>query len=690
MDDVASSERGHAGARGERRASYLELFFDLVFVYAVTQVATLILGDTSPGGFAARGADAGDDLVGVVGVRVDDERHRPQHRHRPGRAPAGVGELVLRGARGARRRSARRASGSPSPTSLVRVLHLVVYLYGIRNDPVYQRGRPALAAVLAGVARADRGRRRSSTARAHVDLGLVAVALDIAGALIAGRQEYRVSASHFAERYQLFVIIALGESIVAIGDRHRRPGARPRLRPGRRRGLLRARRCSGGRTSTSPAVGGERALHAGAEDHARQLARDVYTFCHFPMIAGIILYAVAAKKTVAHPGDVLSTAGRFALAAGSRSTCWASSARAGAPRRLAWERIAAAVTVPLLVLALRGADALLVMAAALLLLSAWIAVEAVRLRDVRAPCTWRSRPTRRDGLPYPPWTVRTLATCDGSHDPRRRLWPSPHRALRGRHDPRQSRRRRGGQAEQREHALDVEERVERRRCARRGSRRPAAPTARARRSARSAGTARRPSSRWPAPGRGATRGTERPGRDASRRCPRGPRSHSANGGMRGVASSCRSVDQRLDVVALEGVDVAREQLLLRLVGRDPRRRSRPGSAAAIVARARCRALLTEATDVSSSSATSSACQCSTSRRISTARCFGGSCCRVARKARRMVSRASATSAGSPSADTTRPSGIGSIQWPRAAWSSWAEATVETAPGPSAAPGAGGP
>ena len=46
---------------------------------------------------------------------------------------------------------------------------------------------------------------------------LVAVALDIAGALIAGRQEYHVSASHFAERYQLFVIIALGESIVAIG-----------------------------------------------------------------------------------------------------------------------------------------------------------------------------------------------------------------------------------------------------------------------------------------------------------------------------------------------------------------------------------------------------------------------------------------------------------------------------------------
>ena len=50
---------------------------------------------------------------------------------------------------------------------------------------------------------------------------------------------------------------------------------------------------------------------------------------------------------------------------------------------VAWERIAAAATVPLLVLALREADALLVMAAALVLLGVWIAVEAWRLRALR-------------------------------------------------------------------------------------------------------------------------------------------------------------------------------------------------------------------------------------------------------------------------------------------------------------------
>jgi hypothetical protein len=80
-----------------------------------------------------------------------------------------------------------------------------------------------------------------------------------------------------------------------------------------------------------------------------------------------------------------------------------------------------------------------------------------------------------------------------------------------------------------------------------------------------------------------------------------------------------------------------------------------------VARARCSALLTDATVVPSSSATSLACQCSTSRRISTARCLGGRCWSVATNARRIVSRAAASSAGSPSVGSTRASGTGISQ-----------------------------
>jgi low temperature requirement protein LtrA len=42
----------------------------------------------------------------------------------------------------------------------------------------------------------------------------------------------------------------------------------------------------------------------------------VFTFAHFPVITGIVLFAVAAKKTVAHPADPLSGAGRFSLGVG--------------------------------------------------------------------------------------------------------------------------------------------------------------------------------------------------------------------------------------------------------------------------------------------------------------------------------------------------------------------------------------
>ena len=83
--------------------------------------------------------------------------------------------------------------------------------------------------------------------------------------------------------------------------------------------------------------------------------------------------------------------------------------------------------------------------------------------------------------------------------------------------------------------------------------------------------------------------------------------------------------------------------------------------ASSVARARCSALLTEATLVSSSSAASEAFHLRTSQRISAARCFAGRCCRAAMNASRIDSRVSATAAGSFSDGRTSASGIGSSQ-----------------------------
>ena len=64
------------------------------------------------------------------------------------------------------------------------------------------------------------------------------------------------------------------------------------------------------------ATAAERSLRR-ATGHARgQLARDVFTFFHFPMVLGIMLYAFAAKKMLEHPLDPLSKAGRWALGLG--------------------------------------------------------------------------------------------------------------------------------------------------------------------------------------------------------------------------------------------------------------------------------------------------------------------------------------------------------------------------------------
>ena len=99
-------------------------------------------------------------------------------------------------------------------------------------------------------------------------------------------------------------------------------------------------------------------------------------------------------------------------------------------------------------------------------------------------------------------------------------------------------------------------------------------------------------------------------------------SHRSYGGMFQVASSWSSAVRRVHVVLLEGL---RRSARAAPAGRRPSRR--PACVASIllvasVARARCSALLTEATVVPSSSATSSAFQCRTSRRMSTARWRG--------------------------------------------------------------------
>src|SRR5919108_404188 len=132
---------------------------------------------------------------------------------------------------------------------------------------------------------------------------------------VFGVRGFRVSPSHFAERFGLIVIIALGESIVAIG--------------------VGAEGIELGTSEVVAAVLGV-ALSAAlwwayfdvvallaerhfsqARGHARILmARDAYSYLHLPMIAGIILVALGIKKTIEHVDEPLKTIPAVALLGG--------------------------------------------------------------------------------------------------------------------------------------------------------------------------------------------------------------------------------------------------------------------------------------------------------------------------------------------------------------------------------------
>src|SRR5207247_17328 len=120
---------------------------------------------------------------------------------------------------------------------------------------------------------------------------------------------------HFAERHGLIIIIALGESIVAIGV-----GAGVGLSAG-----IAAAAVLGITLSAAmwwvyfdvvAIVSARRLAGAPVGRELNEMARDSYSYLHFPMVAGIVLVALGLKKTLAHVDDPLDTVPAFALLGG--------------------------------------------------------------------------------------------------------------------------------------------------------------------------------------------------------------------------------------------------------------------------------------------------------------------------------------------------------------------------------------
>jgi len=372
-----------AAEEEERRTSYLELFFDLVFVFAITQVVTLILEDTSARGFGRAALVLGLVWWAWSGFTwmtnaVDIESRVTKLLFLAGMAGAFFVALAVPHSYGDE------GAWFACAYAFIRLLNLVLYGWGLKDRPAQLAALMKLAPfflvapalVLAGGLVDDETLRTA--------LWTASIVVDLVGVLAAGSEnDWRISPAHFAERYALIVIIALGESIVAIGTG---TGKLPRD------GMfaLSVTIAFAGVAAlwwayfgfVSAAV--ERALQKASPSRRGPLARDVFTIFHYPIVLGIVLFAVAAKKVLAHPEDPLSRPGRAALGLGvALFLAGFLLARYRVVRTIGWERAAAAGLTLIAVVVLRPipAVALLAMVTAIVV----VAIGAERLRYGRAP-----------------------------------------------------------------------------------------------------------------------------------------------------------------------------------------------------------------------------------------------------------------------------------------------------------------
>src|SRR5207248_11592610 len=141
------------------------------------------------------------------------------------------------------------------------------------------------------------------------------LAVDFFGSLLTAMCGWRVLPAHFVERHGLIVIIAIGESLVAIGLGARGAALGTGVIVAAVLALVVVASFWLAYFDFFP-IRGQQLLVDRSGTQRATLARDVYTYLHLPMVAGIVLFAFAMRATLAHVGDKLATIPAFALCCG--------------------------------------------------------------------------------------------------------------------------------------------------------------------------------------------------------------------------------------------------------------------------------------------------------------------------------------------------------------------------------------
>ncbi|MCL1692657.1 MAG: low temperature requirement protein A [Actinomycetia bacterium] len=140
-------------------------------------------------------------------------------------------------------------------------------------------------------------------------------ALDVVSVVFAGKGTWAVDAKHFAERNGLFVIIALGESIVGIGLAARSEALDPVLIPTVGIAFIVAAALWWSYFDRSAPHAESYFLSTEGQERGR-FARDAYSVMHYPLVVGIVFFAVSAEDVVAHPTEVFAHTSRLAMSLG--------------------------------------------------------------------------------------------------------------------------------------------------------------------------------------------------------------------------------------------------------------------------------------------------------------------------------------------------------------------------------------
>jgi low temperature requirement protein LtrA len=272
---------------GEQRATFFELFFDLVYVFAVTQLSHHLLADITWSG----AAESAFMLIALYWAWnyttwmtnwFDPDTV-------PGTQIGRNAFVVAVTPRGGFNQNLRQ-----------------ILAWSVLSAPLWVAGGIVDEEGLRWV------------------LWLGALGLDLMGPLVTywlpgvgttPMSQWQIEGAHFGERFQLFVIIALGESIVLAGATASDTGLSVDVVAA----LLLAFLSS---TALWRLYFGQVAgtvlerIRAATTEERGQIGRDIYTYLHLPIVAGIVLVAVGDELVIAHPPDALHDAGALVVLGG--------------------------------------------------------------------------------------------------------------------------------------------------------------------------------------------------------------------------------------------------------------------------------------------------------------------------------------------------------------------------------------